>query len=241
VYATQTEKMRAYRQRKRLTAVAPAALCRALGSCILYCSSWEALYPLLPRHAAVVTDPPYNAHYDVTRARRRPSPWDRNFAGHDQDFDPTPWLRFPEVILFGADHYRDRLPRGGSWLCWDKLAGTTPAAFAPGEWAWTSLDIPPLFVPHLWRGGQRAGEENSSRLQQKYHPAQKPVEVMRRCVQLITPGLTILDPFMGSGSTLVACVREGRPCIGIEMDEHYFQRACDRVEEELQQRALALA
>jgi DNA modification methylase len=58
---------------------------------------------------------------------------------------------------------------------------------------------------------------------------------MRRCVQLITPGLTVIDPFMGSGSTLVACVREGYPCIGIEVDPAYFATACARVQDELQQ------
>ena len=183
----------------------------------------------------MITDPPYNAHYDYTRARRRLSTWDRNFAGHDQDFDPTPWLRFAEVILFGADHYRDRLPRGGSWICWDKLAGTTPADFAPGEWAWTSLNIPPQFFPHLWRGGMRAGRETSSRLRQKYHPAQKLETVLQQCVHLIPPGTTILDPFMGSGSTLVACVLEGYPCIGIEMDPAYFQVACQWVVDVQQQ------
>jgi site-specific DNA-methyltransferase (adenine-specific) len=238
LHATAAARQRAYRLRKRLTAVAPDALCRELGACTLYCSPWEPLYSLLPRHAAVITDPPYKVRYDYTKARRRPAQWDRNFAGHDRDFDPTPWLRFREVILFGADRYRDRLPRGGSWICWDKLAGTTPADFAPGEWAWTSRDVPPQFFPHLWRGGQRAGEENTSRLQHKYHPAQKPLSVMRRCVQLITPGRVIIDPFMGSGSTLVACVREGYPCIGIEVDPAYFATACARVPDELQQLAL---
>jgi DNA modification methylase len=76
------------------------------------------------------------------------------------------------------------------------------------------------------------------RLQQKYHPAHKPLSVMRRCVQLITPGLTIIDPFAGSGSTLVACVREGYACIGIAMDPAYFATACARVQDELQQLAL---
>jgi hypothetical protein len=159
-------------------------------------------------------------------------------VGFDQAFDPTPWLQFPEVIVLGADHYRDRLPRRGSWLCWDKLAGSPPADFAPAEWAWTNLDIPPQFVPHLWRGGMRAGRANMSRRRHKLHPAEKPVEVLQRCVQLITPGLTIIDPFMGAGSTLVACVLEGYPCIGIEMEAHYFHIACQQVEDELQQLGL---
>jgi site-specific DNA-methyltransferase (adenine-specific)/modification methylase len=153
----------------------------------LFCSRWEPLYNLLPRRAAVVTDPPYAAGYDVTKTRRRPSQWTQNFVGHDQAFDPTPWLKFSEVILLGADHYRDRLPRGGAWFCWDKLEGTTPAHFAPCEWAWTSRDIPPQFFPHLARGGMRRGEENIRRLPQKYHPSQKPAALMQRLVQLITP------------------------------------------------------
>src|SRR5262252_2222238 len=226
LHATNADRQRAYRLQKRLTVLAPDAVCRTFGPCTLYCSRWESLYALLPRTAAVVTDPPYDAGYDVTKPRRRPSHWDRNFVGHDQAFDPTPWLRFPEVILFGADHYRDRLPRGGSWICWDKLAGTPPADFAPGEWAWTSRDVPPQFCPHLWRGGQRAGEANIARLRHKLHPAMKPPELMQRCVQLITPGRVIIDPFMGSGMTLVACLREGYPCIGIEIDPGYFQIAC---------------
>jgi hypothetical protein len=58
---------------------------------------------------------------------------------------------------------------------------------------------------------------------------------MRQCIQRITPGRVILDPFMGSGSTLVACVREGYPCIGIKIDPAYFATACTRVQDELQQ------
>jgi hypothetical protein len=187
---------------------------------------------------AVVTDPPYRAGksgYDVTRPRRRPSQWAENFVGHDQPFDPSPWLRFREVILMGADHYRGCLPRTGSWVCWDKLEGTTPADFAPAEWTWISTDLPLQFFPWLQRGGMRRGEENISRLRDKGHPTRKPVALMQRLVRLITPGLTIVDPFMGSGTTVVAALREGYPCIGIEMAEGYFQLACQRVEEELQQ------
>src|SRR5262249_7647853 len=129
-------------------------------------------------------------------------------------------------------HYWDKLPRRGSWHFWDKRAGTTPSHFASGEWIWTSLDVPPQCFTHLWRGGMRAGEENDSRMPVKYHPAQKPVALLRWLVGMITPGLLILDPFMGSGTTAVACVREGRPCIGIEIDPEFFAKACERVREE---------
>src|SRR6516165_9845646 len=112
-YPSNASRQAAYRVRQAAqhAGVPPPVI---LGPCTLYCSPWQPLASFLPRHAAVVTDPPYAAGYDVTKTRRRPSAWDRNFAGYDQAFNPTPWLTFSEVILFGADHYRDRLPRGGS-------------------------------------------------------------------------------------------------------------------------------
>jgi len=73
---------------------------------------------LFPRQAAIVTDPPYKTSYDYTKARRRPSQWHHNYAGMDQRFDPTPWLRFPAVVLFGADTYWDPRLAGGSWVYW---------------------------------------------------------------------------------------------------------------------------
>jgi len=238
--ATPAERQARWRRQHRPT-MAPDVVCRTLGACTLYCSRWEDLYALLPRQAAVITDPPYKVGprgYDVTRARRGPPPWTQNFAGYDRDFDPTPWLRFPEVMLMGAERYYHQLPPGGSFCCWDKLAGTTPADFAAGELIWRSTPGTLQVFRHLWRGGMRAGEENYTNLPQKLHPAQKPVALMRQCVQLITPGRVIIDPFMGSGSTLVACVREGYPCIGIEINPDYFATACARVEAELQQLAL---
>src|SRR5262245_51097747 len=104
---------------QRLQAVPPDVVCRTIGPCTLFCSRWEAVYHLLPRTAAVVTDPPYDAGYDVTKARRRASQWSHNFVGYVQAFDPTPWLRFAEVGLMGASHYKDRVPRRGSWHYWD--------------------------------------------------------------------------------------------------------------------------
>jgi DNA modification methylase len=83
----------------------------------------------------------------------------------------------------------------------------------------------------------RKGEENYSRMRDKYHPAQKPVALMRELVAQTTQPV-IIDPYMGSGSTLVACVRLRRSCIGIEIDPEYFATACSRVEEELQQLSL---
>jgi DNA modification methylase len=63
----------------------------------------------------------------------------------------------------------------------------------------------------------------------KQHPTQKPVELMRWCLGFLRDARTVIDPFMGSGTTGVACVREGRSFIGIEIDEGYFDIACERI------------
>src|SRR5262245_28944394 len=94
-----------------------------------------------------------------------------------------------------------------------------------------------LYPASLERGPAQRGRKYESP-GRKWHPSQKPARVMQDCVRLITPGLVIIDPFMGSGTTLVAALREGYACIGIEVDAHYFQIACTRVEDELQQLAL---
>ena len=238
LYPDDRTKWREMKRRQRRAAVVSAIPCRQLGPhCTLYQGDWQTVYALLPRHAAVITDPPYKVSYDYTRARRRPATWDHNFVGHDQDFDPTPWLRFPEVILFGADHYCEHLPQRGTWWCWQKTPGQNSADFAACEWIWLSMGKRPYAFDHLWRGGMRAGEENYSRLPQKLHPAQKPVALLTALVEQTTAPV-IIDPFMGSGTTLAACVRLGRPCIGIELDPAYFATACARVQAELQQLAL---
>ena len=184
LYPSAAARQHAFRTRKRRTALAPDVPCRQLGPhCTLYQGDWQTIYPLLPRHAAVVTDPPYRTSYDYTKARRRPARWERNFVGMDQPFDPTPWLTFPEVILFGADQYWDARLQRGSWCCWNKVPGRKPADFAACEWIWLSTAGPPHYVPYLWAGGMREGEENYTRLPHKLHPAQKPLALLTFLVE----------------------------------------------------------
>ena len=233
--ATPAERQARWRQQHR-TAVAPDVPCKTFGPCTVYCSDWQAIYPLLPRHAAVVSDPPY-PKYDYTKKRRRDSRWPENFPGMDEPFDPTPWLQFAEVILLGADHYWvPQMERGAVWF-WHKMPGQDPGDQSPCEIIWLSTPGPPAVIPHKWRGGMRAGEENWVHLHDKLHPAQKPIAVMTYLVQH-TAAPVVIDPFMGSGTTLAACLRLGRQCIGIEMDPAYFATACARVQHELQQLAL---
>jgi site-specific DNA-methyltransferase (adenine-specific) len=116
----------------------------------------------------------------------------------------------------------------GAWLIWDKRAGGVSDAFSDVDLAWTNRRGPARLFSHKSRGQIRAGAENIVH-GPKLHPAQKPEALMRWCVEK-TEGM-VLDPFMGSGTTGVACVQLGRPFIGIELDPYYFAIACSRLEE----------
>jgi site-specific DNA-methyltransferase (adenine-specific)/modification methylase len=156
-------------------------------------------------------------------------------VGDDQPFDPAPWLHYPQVILWGAQHYASRLPDGRGWLVWDKRCGPRVNDQGDGELAWTNLPQVVRIHRQLWMGLFRQGEEAPSR-ERKVHPTQKPVALMAWCVQM-TRGL-VLDPYMGSGTTGLACLRLGRPFIGIEIDPTYFATACRRLAQEAAQLAL---
>jgi site-specific DNA-methyltransferase (adenine-specific)/modification methylase len=99
------------------------------------------------------------------------------------------------------------------------------------ELIWTSSPKPTRIFRHLWKGLVREGEENIS-VQPKLHPNQKPVALMEWLLGYleIPVGAIVLDPFMGSGSTGLACVRTGRRFIGIEVDPAYCEVARRRLD-----------
>jgi site-specific DNA-methyltransferase (adenine-specific) len=196
---------------------------------------------------ALVTDPPYGIGFKWKGARRggtgaglqwkaRPSnrqpEWD-DVVGDDRLFSPEPWLIYPQVILWGGNNYP--LPPARCWLVWDKRRDTTPDDHGDAELAWTNLDSVIRVHRQLWRGVVREGEENVAN-SNKHHPTQKPVALMQWCVNMTTG--TVLDPYMGSGTTGVACVRLGRPFVGVEIEPKYFDIACRRIEEECRQGVL---
>lgn len=180
---------------------------------------------------ACVTDPPYGIAYQHSGgglgvgARRNSK---QPIHGDEDPFDPAPLLRFPVVLMFGADHFRARLPDGGTILAWDKHTGIGPNdSFADAEFAWTNLRVKRNVIRFLWKGVScvKAGEENGSRP----HPTTKPQGVMRWCLDLMPEAQTIVDPYMGSGSTGVAAIAMGRKFIGIEIHRPYFDIACERI------------
>lgn len=163
--------------------------------------------------------------------------WPDAIAGDDEAFDPAPWLQAADrVLLWGAHKFHARLP-DGSWLVWDKVPTGKVRDQGDGEAAWIN-DNPtrPLRIYRLlWDGvcvGPAARHEVTAG-QSRVHPTQKPVALMRWCIQQarVPAGGVILDPYAGSGSTGVAALEMGYSFIGCEVEPLYFETMCRRVRE----------
>jgi site-specific DNA-methyltransferase (adenine-specific) len=174
----------------------------------------------LPASIALVTDPPYGIgeHGGACRTRGKPG-----YAKHENlgwDTARPEWVAdlLPyagEHIIWGGNYFSDLLPPSMGWLYWRKLMG---GDFSDGELAWTS------------RAGALREFVKCPKGIDKAHPCEKPTELIQWCIQF-TKAPTILDPFMGSGTTGVAAIKLGRKFIGIEIEPKYFDIACRRIEE----------
>lgn len=177
---------------------------------------------------AVITDPPYGIRWKP-RVNNRDSSW-----LDEQTAVLARWLVMaPKVCVWGGNYYTDQLPPSESWLIWLKRpAGfdDDPRTYAVLEMAWTNFGGKPKTKTFVWDGGKRSGEAINRTF---CHPAQKPVEIMRWSIanagSIVGP---ILDPFMGSGTTLEAAKRLGHEAIGIELEEKYCEIAAKRLSQE---------
>ena len=205
-----------------------------IGDATLYLGDCRDVLPLLSGVDAVVTDPPYGIGYvhgaGGGKLARSTAFADVRITGDNTPFDPMEWLGFQQAILWGANHFASRLPDASRWLTWDKRDGLCSNDQADCEHAWTNLRGPARIIRHLWNGMLKATERGEIRV----HPTQKPIALMQwGCVEM-TAGV-VLDPFMGSGTTGVACARLGRRFIGVEINENYFNIAVKRIEQAYQQ------
>lgn len=199
----------------------------------LYNADCLDILPTLGKVDAVITDPPYGVRYSPSQ--NTATSWGpKTFvgsvvvAGDDRPFDPSPFLAFPVVVLCGGNHYANRLPASSEWVIWDKRDGLSSNDFADCEMIWTNSSGVARIYRHYWNGALRASERGEARV----HPTQKLVSLMAWLIEQYTqPGDLVLDPFMGSGTTGVACVRTGRRFIGIEISEQYFKIAQRRIAE----------
>jgi len=201
----------------------------------IYCGDCLEILPLLPKVDLVVTDPPYGIKMDkgfegfegfggfgkkIARKRYEDDNWDseRPSANHFNTFLKKANL----CIVWGGNFFADILPKSKHWIVWDKL--NTMPSFGDCELAWTNSPRNSVKKVTIEYNGL-IGKEPI-----RQHPTQKPVKLMNYCLQNYSGGgQTILDPFLGSGTTLVACKELNRNGIGIEISEKYCAIAKQRL------------
>ena len=180
----------------------------------------------------VLTDPPYGKKADkgtngfgVARNRKYIGGWDRN-TPKKEVFNKLRSIS-KNMMVFGGNYFANMLPPSNCWIFWDKkgdIAFQNP--FADGELIYTTFKKPVKKIVFRQQGFITDSKDK------RYHPTQKPTELLEILITTYTKqGDTILDPFMGSGSTGVACVNTGRNFIGMELDHTYFEIAKQRIEE----------
>mgnify|MGYP001566311637 CR=1 FL=1 len=206
------------------------------GGITIYHGDCREILPSLPKVDLVLTDPPYGIRHNFEGHGGGGAHNRRNLIrliGDDILFDPRFLLKIgKEQIIFGADHFHSLLPSTGSWIAWDKLDGMESwDTFSDVEFAWHSCQHRARIFRMKWKGIAcvKAGENGGRR----EHPTQKPMALISWCVILSNSTGTILDPFMGSGTTLRAAKDLGRKAIGIEIEEKYCEIAAKRLAQEV--------
>jgi site-specific DNA-methyltransferase (adenine-specific) len=201
------------------------------GDVKLYLGDCLEVMPHLERVDAVITDPPYGMGWNgkVTRGKNgtgkkgKTTSYGKTIANDDIPFDPSALLKYDKVVMFGYHHFSDRLPLG-SVLIWLKRYDTGFNTFlSDADLAWSKGGE----GVYCFRDLSLQGESKN-----KLHPTQKPIPLMQWVIRRTTSeGDVVYDPFMGSGTTGVAAVKEGRKFIGIEIDPEYFEIAKRRIME----------
>lgn len=233
---------------------------REIGPCTLILGDSRALLAAgeIPEGAAIVSDPPYGIGFKrgagglSSWARETPSIQQREgdaskIVGDDEPFELGPWLEFSgkaargrrhssgpivgslRIAVLGADAFCDQVPPGqGAWYTWDKSAGGGPNdSYTDAEYIWMSARSARRVYRHQWKGRLRAGDTEP-----RYHVAQKPVALMAWIIETVRApvGSLVCDPYMGSGSTGIACMRTGRRFFGVEKVPSNYRIACERIE-----------
>ena len=197
-----------------------------IGACTLYLGDCRDILPLLPKVDLVLTDPPYGINYSA-------NPHSQSCVKHDRmDWDvsaPDDALIAMVIsagggaIVWGGNYFAT--PKSQSFLVWDKMQPEN-FSMAMAEYAFFS-DKKPAKIFRMHPASF-----------QKEHPTQKPTELMEWCISQAKNPSTVADPFMGSGTTGVACANMGKTFYGIEREPKYFDIACKRIEQAYAQQRL---
>ena len=178
----------------------------------------------------IITDPPYGKKADkgtngfgASKNRRYTGSWDH--ARPDRKVFDEMFRVAKNAIIFGANYFADMLPPSNCWIFWDKKGDISfKNPFVDGELIYTTFTKPVKKIVFRQQGFITDSKDT------RYHPTQKPSELMQILVEAYSSeGDVILDCFMGSGSTGVACVKSGRKFIGVEIDEGHFNVASKRI------------
>lgn len=185
----------------------------------------------------VLTDPPYGINEAAGKNKSRGHlAKSRDYGNLDWDKAIPNRAYFDEMrrvsknqIIFGGNYFVEYLPNSPCWIVWNKDNGTND--FADCELAWTSFGSAVRMFTHRWNGMLQHDMKNKD---ERYHPTQKPLRLMRWCLaQYSKEGDKILDPFMGSGTTLRAAKDLGREATGIEINQDYISAAKLRDKQEV--------
>lgn len=198
-----------------------------IGRATLYLGDCRDVLPTLGKVDAVVTDPPYGLGKKMQGGTWGAKPEFKEMVRWDAEHPSVDLLLqiaslSASCVMWGGNYFG--LPPSRGWLVWDK-ANAVPT-MADVELAWTNLDRP----AKRYRGLVGRVEHG--------HPTEKPLDLMKWTLAQVGEAPTILDPFMGSGTTGVAAVQMGRDFIGCEIDPAYFDIACRRIEDAQRQGSL---
>ena len=203
-----------------------------IGDAVLYHADCRDVLPTLGKFELLLTDPPYGIGETGCNSRQRPGISRLGTRTRIVDYPAMDWDDAPpaaEIIaaiqttakwsaIWGGNYFG--LPASPCWLVWDKL---NTGDFADCELAWTNWPKAVRRIQWRWNGMIRQGNE------ERFHPTQKPLGVMSWALGLAPASASVIDPFMGSGTTGVACAQSGRSFTGIERERKYFDIAVERI------------
>jgi DNA modification methylase len=200
----------------------------------IYNGDCREVLPDLPKVDLVLTDPPYGVGRDKgfggfggfgkPIARRQfDDSWDNERP--TRETMSVVLYSAEHCLIFGGNYFADLLPLSTHWVVWDKK--NTMPTFGDAELIWTNIDRKSVKIATYEYNGL-IGKDPC-----REHPTQKPQKLMEYLINTYCPEGKISDPFMGSGTTLVAAKELGRKAIGIEIEEKYCEIAANRLRQEV--------